>query len=407
MYPRALGPEIIEALKRFPVVALLGPRQCGKTTLAKALQRSVRKPTVYLDLELPSDRSKLADPELFLRSLRNRLVILDEIQRVPDLFPLLRALIDEHRHPGRYLILGSASGDLLRQSSETLAGRIEHFELTPFFLAELASAAGTPAPAETLWRLWVRGGYPTSYLAPSLEESRRWRRAFITTYLERDVPQLGIGIPAAQLRRFWEMLAHLSGQLWNASHVASSLGVSAPTARRYFDVLTSTFVSRQLQPYHPLSPRRLVKAPKVYLRDSGILHELLRAGSLEDLLGHPAAGPSWEGFVIEQTLPLLPRDWVAYFYRAHSGAEIDLLLSPPSAEPVGVEIKLSTSPTVTAGTLRALEDCKCKRAYVVVPPRGSEADEPYPLRENLTVIPLTAWIVEVQRLTAAKRRPEV
>jgi hypothetical protein len=402
MIARDLGHDVLSSLKQFPVVALLGPRQCGKTTLARSLQRAVGKPTVYLDLELPSDAARLSDPELYLRSLKSRLVVLDEIQRQPGLFQVLRALVDEDRRPGRYLLLGSASGELLRQSAESLAGRLEYMELTPFLLEEVLNAAGAMSMPAALHRLWLRGGYPLSYLAKSADASRRWRQSFIATYLERDIPQLGLGLPAVQLRRFWEMLAHLSGQIWNASRVASSLGVSAPTARRYLDVLEGTFIARQLQPYHPRSTKRLVKAPKVYLRDTGILHELLRIEDVEALLGHPAAGPSWEGFVIEQTLSRLPRDWSAHFYRTHAGTEIDLVLVRPRGRPIAVEIKLSSAPRITAGTLRGMEELRCERGYVVVPPGHRGDDSPFPIHAHVDVISLPRWIGELARLARGK-----
>ncbi len=400
MYARRIGSEVLVSLKENPVVALLGPRQCGKTTLARSLQKAVRKPTVYLDLELPSDRAKLADPELFLRSLRSRLVILDEIQRQPELFTVLRALVDEQRDPGRFLILGSASGELLRQSAETLAGRIEYFELTPFLHDEVGRGTKNRPDRTLLDRLWLRGGFPPSFLASSDEKSRRWRQSLISTYLERDVPQLGINIPAVQLRRFWEILSHLSGQIWNASKVASTLGVTAPTARRYLDILTGTFVARQLLPFQPLSTKRLVKSPKIYLRDTGLLHELLRIPDREGLLGHPAGGHSWEGFVVEQTFSLLPRDWSAYYYRTHAGAELDLVLVRPKGRPIGVEIKLSSAPQVTAGTIAAIEDLGCERCYVCVPPLDKKGEAaPYPVHRKVTVAPLPAWLEELETLT--------
>lgn len=394
--------ELVRALRRFPVVALLGPRQAGKTTLAMMLQKAPSRDCVYVDLELPSDQAKLVDPEYYLRAHAKKLVILDEIQRLPMIFTVLRALVDEERRPGRFLILGSASGDLLRQSAESLAGRIDYHELTPFLLPEVTT--GARGSSETVHRHWLRGGYPLSYLAGSIDSSRAWRRSFIRTYLERDIPQLGINVPAALLGRFWEMIAHWNGQLWNASVLASSLGISAPTVRRYLDILSSTFIVRQLQPLQRSTKKRLVKAPKVYLRDTGMLHEILRIADLDSLLGHPGAGASWEGFVVEQTLSLLPRDWAASFYRSHAGAELDLVLERPGKKPIGVEIKLSTSPRLTAGTHRAFEDTGCERGYVVIPPRGKHSDAAFPLGPRFTALSLPLWIEELKKLGRSRGR---
>lgn len=384
------------------MVALIGPRQAGKTTLALMLYKAPTRDCVYLDLELPSDLAKLVDPELYLRTHARKLVILDEIQRRPDLFTVLRALVDEDRRPGRFLILGSASGDLLRQSAESLAGRIEYHELTPFLLPEVMSSAG--GRSDVARRLWIRGAYPPSYLARSTGASRAWRQSFMRTYLERDLPQLGISTPAPLLGRFWEMLAHSHGQVWNASAIASSLGVSAPTVRRYVDVLSATFIVRQLQPFRRSLKRRLVKAPKTYLRDSGLFHELIRIPDEETLLGHPAAGASWEGFVLEQTLALVPRDWGSCFYRTHAGAELDLVLEPPRGSPIGVEAKLSSSPALTSGSHLALAAIRGRCGYVVIPSARGRRDEPFPLGGGFTALSLPLWIEELRRLTAPRRR---
>ena len=268
---------VAEALAKFPVVALVGARQVGKTTLARVLQRETVGGSVYIDLERPTDLAKLEAPELYLEMHAHELVILDETQRMPDLFPLLRSLVDADRRNGRFLLLGSASPDLVRQSSESLAGRVVHLELSPLSLEEVG------ATMENVWRLWQRGGFPRSFLAQTDADSLQWREAFIQTYLERDLPTLGVRIPSATLHRFWRMLAHSHGQLWNASKIAASLGISAPTARHYLDILQDTFVVRQLQPYHANLKKRLVKRPKAYLRDSGLLHALLQLETLEDL----------------------------------------------------------------------------------------------------------------------------
>jgi len=362
-------------MKAFPVVGILGSRQVGKATLAKTVRAIARTDAIYLDLELPSDINKLRDAELYLRQFENTLVIIDEIQRMPSLFPLLRALVDQNRINGRFLILGSASPDLIRHSSESLAGRIIYHELAPLSLFETGSVR--------FQNLLLRGGYPRSFLAENDDESLIWRESYIKTYLELDIPQLDIRIPSIQLRRFWTMLAHCHGQLWNASKIAGSLGVSAPTVRRYLDILEDTFIVRQLQPYHTNTKKRLIKAPKVYIRDSGLNHALLQIKTFDDLLGHPSIGASWEGFVIEQIASVLPQNSELYFYRTNAGAEIDLLYMDSRNKPVPVEIKYSLSPSVTRGFWNAYEDLSCKQGYVVYP-----GNERYPMGKNVSVIPL-------------------
>jgi predicted AAA+ superfamily ATPase len=327
-------------------------------------------------LELPSHWNKLQEPELYLRQFENTLVIIDEIQRMPLLFPLIRALVDRNRINGRFLILGSASPELIRQASESLAGRIIYHELMPFSLFETSS--------DQFQKLLLRGGYPGSYLADTDEISFIWRESYIKTYLETDIPQLGIRIPSVQLRRFWTMLAHSHGQLWNGTKIASSLGVTAPTIRHYLDILESTFVVRQIQPYYANVKKRLIKSPKVNIRDSGLLHALLSIRTLEDLHGHPALGCSWEGFVIEQIYALLPENSNIFFYRSNAGAEIDLLFFDKQNLPVAIEIKYSLSPAVSRGFWNAYEDLSCKRGYVVYP--GSEI---YPIGKNVFTLPIS------------------
>jgi predicted AAA+ superfamily ATPase len=377
MIKRSLENDILLSLGQFPAVGIIGSRQAGKTTLALMIAQNRPDRAVYLDLERPSDLAKLGDAELYLRSVADSLVIIDEIQRRPDLFPVLRSLIDEQRHPGRFLILGSASPALLKQSSESLAGRIVYHELKPFSLQEVGTAP------EDVNRLWNRGGYPESFLAPSDAASLKWREAFIQTYLERDVPNLGLHIPAATLRRFWLMLAHCQGQLWNASKIAASLGVDSKTARRYLDVLEDTFLVRQLPPLHANLKKRLVKSPKVYLRDSGLLHALFGLQSYEQLLGHPAAGASWEGWCLEQVLSAVPANTDACFYRTAAGAEIDLVLQlPGEASRTAVEAKFSLDPRPARGFWSALDDLHAARSFVVYP--GTES---YPLAENVWALP--------------------
>lgn len=375
MILRRIQVLVEESLKIFPVVGLIGPRQAGKTTLAKMiLERSDQRP-IYLDLELSSDLNKLRDPELYLRTYKDRLVIIDEVQRMPELFPLIRAIVDQKRRAGRFLILGSASPALVRQASETLAGRIRYWELLPFSVDEIGS--------ENASQLWLRGGYPLSYLSSDNNESCSWREAFIRTYLEMDIPQLGIRIPASQLRRFWTMLAHSHGQLWNASKIAGSLGVSAPVAKHYLDILSDTFIVRQLQPFFANVKKRLIKSPKIYVRDSGLFHTLMQIREREDLDAHPSAGASWEGFIIEQVIAAKPDNWDAFFYRTSAGAEIDLLLTDNTGRHIAIEIKYSLSPKTGKGFWNAIDDLGCKKAFVIFP--GSES---YPLKENVSTLPV-------------------
>jgi predicted AAA+ superfamily ATPase len=383
MVNRTLKQIIEVSLKQYPVVGILGSRQVGKTTLAKKIERSLSKKPLYLDLELPSDFSRLQEPELYLSQFLDSLVIIDEIQRMPALFPLMRALVDKKKSPGRFLILGSASPDLIRQSSESLAGRIIYHELTPFNLNEVG--------ATKFRQLWLRGGYPESYLARDDDKSFSWRESFIKTYLEMDIPQLGVRVPATQLRRFWTMLAHSHGYLWNASQIANSLGITAPTVRHYLDILEDTFIVRQLQPFHGNIKKRITKSPKVYIRDSGLLHTLLRNPTLEQLHAHLSVGASWEGFVIEQIIRLIPSSWQYYFFRTNAGAEIDLLLLDKKNRLMAVEVKYSLSPTITRGFWNAYEDLACRKGFVVYP-----GDESYPLGKNVFALS----IKELGRMTA-------
>ena len=374
MITRKLLPEIEHSLADFPAVALLGPRQAGKTTLAKVIAAQ-RNDSLYLDLERPSDLVKLTDPELFLSRHAGQLVVLDEVQRKPELFTVLRALIDEQRSPGRFLLLGSASPQLLHQASESLAGRITFHELAPFDVSEIQ-----PSHLE-LQNFWLRGGYPLSWLAKSDEASFAWRESFIATHLERDIPSFGIRIPGTTLRRFWQMLAHLHGQLWNASRLASGFGVSAPTVQHYLNILEATYMLRRLPPLHANLGKRLVKSPKVYLRDSGLLHALLGIVSLNDLAGHPIVGASWEGWVLEQIAQLLDAQWQLSFYRTASGSEIDIV-AERGKKMIGFEIKFSSSPTLTKGFWLAMDDLKLEQAYIVAP-----VEHRYPLAPNVEVIP--------------------
>jgi hypothetical protein len=375
---RLLG-RMLEAVDRAPVVVLTGPRQSGKTTLARELLPE--DSTNYFDLEDPADVARLDEPRTALTPLRG-LVVIDEIQRRPDLFPVLRVLADRRGKPARFLILGSASGDLMRQSSESLAGRVERIEIGGFSLAELG--------ADAVRKLWLRGGFPRSWLARSEQESVTWRKQFVQTLLERDLPQWGVRVPAIALLRFWTMLAHYHGQTWNSTEPARALGVDRMTTGRHLDLLTDAMMVRQLQPWHANLAKRQVKSPKVYVRDSGLLHRLLGLESEKALLSHPKVGASWEGFVIEQVLASEPHD-EAWFWATHQGAEIDLLLRRGDRL-LGVECKRADAPKLTRSMRTALEDLGLERMAVVVP--GAKR---YPLGERVEAVPL-ATLAEPGRL---------
>ena len=378
--PRQLEYELQECLQDFPVVALLGPRQCGKSTLVKALIRD-RGDAVYLDLERPSDLHKLREPELFFAGTGGKLCCLDEIQRVPELFAPLRSIVDGESRNTQFLILGSASRDLIRQSSESLAGRIAYLELSPFLLSEISGNY----PFRTLNDIWLRGGFPESLLARTDTASRRWRENFIRTFLERDIPQLGVHIPARMIQRVWQMCAHNQGQLLNSSQLGSSLGVSHTTLRSYIDLLEQTFMIRVLQPFSVNIKKRLVKSPKIYLRDTGILHALLAIDRYDDLLGHPVFGASWETVVLENIIATLP-DWQPFFYRTAAGAEIDLLLVRGTRR-IAIECKASTTPSVTRGFWNALDDLNVESATIIAPVKES-----YPFKKNIMVSSLHDFI---------------
>ena len=364
MIYRLAEARISDLLTRFPAVAVLGPRQVGKTTLARRIVEELGAAAVYLDLELPSHRAKLSDPELYFSSQEDRLVVLDEIQRVPGLFEVLRGVIDERRRQGRrhqqFLLLGSASIDLLQQSSETLAGRIAYSELTPLLVEEVAAKKRGDRD-----RLWLRGGFPDSFLAADEAASVEWREEFIGTYLERDIPLLGPRIPAETLRRFWTMLAHEQGTLLNASSVAGAIGVSGQTVGRYLDLMVDLLLVRRLPPWSKNAGKRLVRSPKVYVRDSGLVHALLGLRDLDAVLGHPVTGGSWEGFVIENLLAAAPSGTSACFYRTAVGAEIDLVLDLPPKERWAIEIKRSSAPVLSKGFYLGCGDIKATRRMVV------------------------------------------
>jgi len=377
MFKRHLQSLLSEELRFSPAVALLGPRQVGKTTLAREVARDIAH--VYLDLESERDRGKLAQAELYLEGHLDKLVILDEVHRAPGLFPVLRGLIDQARRMGRssgqYLLLGSASLDVLHQSGETLAGRIAYLELNPLNVLETGPEA-TDA-------LWLRGGFPQSLNAPSDARSLRWRENFIRTYLERDIPQFGPRIAAETLRRFWTMLAHHQGGMLNVAQLARNLGVDAKTAQSYIDLMCDLLLVRRLAPWYTNTRKRLIKAPKVYVRDSGLVHALLNIETKDSLLSHMVVGASWEGFCIETILACTPAGVTGYFYRTSGGAEIDLLLNWPGGELWAIEIKRSSAPKIERGFYSACDDLNPSQKWVVYP-----GQESYPIRADIQAISL-------------------
>jgi len=390
MYKRSTEPVLHELLQQFPAVVLLGPRQVGKTTLALA-EGQAHAGSLYLDLELPSAQRQLDDPEAFLLTHRNRLVILDEVQRLPEIFAVLRAIIDirirSGEPSGQFLLLGSATGVLLQQSSESLAGRMVQLELSPLQAREIMAAVDPLV--QPLPMLWIRGGFPLSWLAKNDSESFRWREAFIATYLERDIPALGPRIPATSLRRLWTMLAHLQGSLLNYSQLATALAISGQLVHRYVDILCDLMLLRRLAAWHGNVGKRLVKSPKVYVRDSGLVHALLGLTNYESVLSHPVAGLSWEGFVIEQIMSAAPSlDYS--FYRTAQGAEADLVIDFRHGQVWVVEIKRSSAPTVSKGFHQAAVDVNANRKILVAP-----VEQTYQMKDNIEVMSVQTLIAEL------------
>ena len=380
MYQRQSQQKLTQLLQQFPAVGLLGPRQVGKTTLAFA-QKTLDPNALYLDLELPSAQRQLDDPEAFLMAHAHQLVIMDEVQRMPELFGILRGVIDQRRRmgqaSGQFLLLGSATGVLLQQSSESLAGRVAYVELPALQASEIFT---TPQSAKDLSALWVRGGFPLSWLAKSDAASMTWREVFISTYLEKDIPALGPRIPATTLRRLWTMLAHHQGELLDQSKLAAALAISGQTVSRYIDLLCNLMLVRRLPAWHGNVGKRLVRSPKVYVRDSGLVHALLGLSNQDALLGHPVAGSSWEGFVIEQLINAAPQAQ-ASFYRTSNGAEVDLVLTFRNQQTWTIEIKRSSAPTVSKGFYQAATDLVAVRKLLVAP-----VDQIYPMKEGVEVV---------------------
>lgn len=377
MIPRIAEEKARHLLGGFPCVAIIGPRQVGKTTLAKSILHLYDDP-VYLDLELKKDFIKLEDPETFLGQYGEKLVVIDEVQRKKDLFPVFRALIDQNRIPARFLLLGSASPELLRNSSETLAGRIAYLELTPFLVPEVI-------PAYEMNLLWLRGGYPFPFLNESYWLD--WMNSFVKTYVERDLPNLGFTADSIMGERLWTMLAHLHGNLVNYAELGKSLDISIHTVKKYMSFLESAFLIRTILPYHSNIRKRLVKSSKVYIRDSGLMHFLLGIESMDQLLGNPKLGSSWEGFVIEQIIPMLPSNCHHYFYRTHDGAELDLVLVKSNQPVAGIEIKFGSDPRPSRGNTEAVLTLKTKNNFILI-----NREDDYRLSSGFTVCGLITFL---------------
>lgn len=388
MIHRDLHEPLLQALRAMPVVALLGPRQTGKTTLALAVAASVQKPSTYIDLESDADAHKLTDAESYLKRFEGELLVIDEVQRKPDLFRILRGIVDERKRKGErsghFLLLGSASRELLQQTAETLAGRIRYLELSPFSVTELHHQKDH---AYQLDDLWLRGGFPDSYLADSTQESWRWRSDFIATYMERDLPMMGVGIAPAHLKRFWKMLAHYHGQQVNYSEMGRSLELSHTTVKKQLDLLTDFYMVRSLPPWSGNGKKRLVKSPKVYIRDSGILHALLNISNMEALLSNPSVGASWEGLVVENALRLTDSRWMYSYYRTATQVEIDLVLHTPDGEVWAVEIKRSSAPKPGKGFYEACNDIGATHKWLVY-----AGQQRYPLPNQVEAIGLEAFL---------------
>jgi uncharacterized protein len=373
---RHLTPEVIRLAQYFPVVGIIGPRQVGKTTIARFATSNWSKPILFLDLEDPEHVASLQQPMLFLERYVEHTVIIDEVQRMPELFPVLRVLIDRNRTPGRFILLGSAAPELVRQSSETLAGRIAYLELSPLSYSEIS-------PEIDYETHWLRGGFPDSLLAPDDVFSLDWRKNFVQTYLERDLPLLGISADPVLLGRFWTMFAHNSGGLINWEKFSASLSLNKLTVQKYARLFESSFLIRSVFPFIPNIPKRLVKAPKIYLRDTGIMHYLMAIPNWQTLLGHPSLGGSWETYVVNQIASILPFGYEMYFYRTQSGLEADLVIAQGGVPEIMIEIKFSTNPAISKGFYISRQDLQTKRNFIVCPVKNH-----FPIQNDIEVIGL-------------------
>lgn len=372
MIPRTLTSTVLERLRNFPVVAITGPRQVGKTTLAKFILSKVEKESIYLDLELPSDLNRLRNAEFFLKENEDKLVVIDEVQRRPELFPLLRALIDQKRESARFLILGSASPELLRQSSETLAGRIAYLELPPFHFGEL--------PIQQFQEHWLRGGFPPSLLAKSNQIAFQWLENFSLTFVERELPQLGLNVSSQVLFNLLLMLTSAHGQLLNFNTLSKSMGISMPTVKKYMGYFEAAYFIRYLPPWHANVKKRLVKTPKMYFLDSGILHSLMGISDLNHLLGNQIVGASWEGYIVQQIIANLPERMIPFFYRTKDGSEMDLVLVRGNKPLVAFEVKFSDNPSLSRGNRLAIKDIQAPMNLIITP-----GDHDYPLEKGIRV----------------------
>ena len=382
LIPRKQLKDVLNSLSYFPVVAIIGPRQVGKTTLVKQLITEIQSDFLYLDLERTSDLNKLTDAELFLSQNRKKLVVIDEIQIRSDLYQLLRSLVDEDRRPGQFILLGSASPELIRDSSETLAGRIAYHRLYPLSLEEI--------PSQIVQNdLWIKGGFPNSLLAPSNELSQQWMENFIQTYLNRDLLQLGLNASTNTIRNLWSMMAHTCGQLLNTTTLANSLSISSPTVKRYLDFLEGAFLLKSLHSYSGNMKKRLVKTPKIYITDTGILHHFLGIDSFNELAGLASAGASWETFVVTQVLAAKNNSYSIYFYRTHHGAEVDLVITKGQKVHAAVEIKFTNSPKLSKGNYIAFEDLKARSNFVITP-----YSDDYLITESIRVCSLKTFILK-------------
>ena len=380
MINRRILTDVKDSLSFFPVVSIIGPRQVGKTTLAKQIISDSAKPTLYLDLELQSDLFKLNEAELFLSQLSDQLIVIDEVQNKKEMYPLLRALVDKTREPGQFLLLGSASPELIRHSSESLAGRIAYHQLQPFDILEVPESISQND-------LWIKGGFPKVLFAKNNDLGYRWMENFISTYLNRDLLQLGLNASPKIIRNLWTMMAHLNGQLFNATTLGNSLGVSTPTVKRYVDFLEEAFLLKSLHPFSWNISKRLVKTPKVYLTDTGILHHLVGIADLIGLSGNPIVGSSWESFVINQILALKRNQFDLYFYRTHNGAEVDLVITKGLTVVATAEIKYSNSPQLSKGNFQAFDDLNAPMNYVITP-----SSDDYLFKERIRICSLKAFI---------------
>lgn len=383
MISRTIESRVLKMMKQFPAVGLIGPRQCGKTTVALLFQQKFPKKTVYFDLESPADLRKFSDPELFIQQLDADTIIIDEVQRLPELFSILRSLIDKKRKPGRFLLLGSASPELVQGTSETLAGRIFYIDAAPFNLTELAPEIATQK------KHWFRGGFPDAFLAKKDDAAFNWMDGFVRTFVERDLNSLfGTSFSPQLMFRIWRMLAHHHGGVWNAHSFAKGLDISPTTVNRYLDHLEGAFMVRKLSPYFVNSKKRLIKSPKVYLRDSGLLHYLLDIFKSADLPVHPQVGFSWEGYVIEQIIQLLPHNIQPFYYRTHDGSEMDLVLVKGIKPLACIEIKLTHSPSLNKGMTESLKDLECKHNFIITP----SPDASYPLNKQVIAVGLQEFL---------------